>query len=218
MIEPVLVRFEPSFSIITRWFQDLRSLSDVADSLEHRLLPNIPSLDALRQMITQSDQQADTLPDTLPTLRLQYLGNDQVWVNNQPFSLGSGRPREPLAYFVLHPRSVSRAELYQVMWGEDEPSSDANILSRIIYRLRNALPQNVIVTQNRDSYYLDRTVIRVISDVDLFEKRCQSLLEVTSVIDDVQALQEALETYQGPLLESIESPWCVELRTRLERQ
>ncbi|NOK57677.1 MAG: hypothetical protein GFH27_549303n58 [Chloroflexi bacterium AL-W] len=218
MIESVLVPFETSFPIITRWLQDLRSLSDVADSLEQRLLPNIPSLDALRHMMIQSDQQADTLPDTHPTLRLQYLGNDQVWVNNQPFSLGSGRPRETLAYLVLHPRSVSRAELYQALWGEDEPSSDANILSRIIYRLRNALPHNVIVTQNRDSYYLDRTVIRVISDVDLFEKRCQSLWEGTLVIDDVQALQETLEMYRGPLLESIESPWCVELRTRLERQ
>src|SRR6185503_3145790 len=69
-----------------------------------------------------------------------------------------------------------------------------------------------------DTYYLDRSVVSIESDVEQF----YALLNSSSLEKDeqrrIQAVWQALELYRGPFLPDLEKPWCVQIRNQLERR
>lgn len=151
-------------------------------------------------------------------LRVRYLGGDDIWVDERAFNLGHGRPREVLAYLITHPEGATRAQLYRCLWGKHHILDGCNALSRVIYRLRVALPRGAIVTMSRDMYYLDRSVVSVESDVEQFYALLNSSLLEKDEQRRIQAVWRAIELYRGPFLPDLEQPWCVQIWNQLERR
>jgi len=183
-------------------------------------------IDGIALALGQSDTSpAATLPaaaappaNPCQILRARFLGGDNIWVSDRAFSLGHGRPREVLAYLILHPHGATRAQLYRCFWGEHYVFDDSNALSRVIYRLRAALPRGAIVTMSRDMYYLDQSVVSIDCDVEKF----YALLNNNPLEQDeqrhIQAAWQAIELYRGPFLPSLDTSWCVQIRNQLERR
>ena len=151
--------------------------------------------------------------DHQPSLRANYLGADQVWIDDKSIPLGTGRARELLAYLITHPQGASRRDLYRAIWCTDEPPEDPNALNRVIYRLRAALPPGAIITINRDSYCLDRAVLRVEIDAESFERL---LDHSTAEQNQMQTILKALDLYRGVFLPSVQTSWSCNVRQRLE--
>jgi ATP/maltotriose-dependent transcriptional regulator MalT len=212
-----LQRLQTCFPRASDWIQQMDCVERMRGELPFSILPPLPSLAGLQRLLNRpvvAVQPAQICYQ--PGLRAWYLGGDQIWVNNTPLALGPGRPREALAYLIVHPRGATRAELYRALWGEEETPDDSNALSRVIYRLRAALPEGAIVTVNRDTYQLDREAVQVDADVEMFEQTLDAAAQ--DVSQRFSFLQKALDLYQGPFLGDANVPWCFDVRARLERR
>ncbi len=152
-----------------------------------------------------------------PLLRVHYLGGDQVWLAGQPIVLSAGRVRNLLAYLITHPGGATRPELYRAVWCNDESPEGIKALNQAIYRLRSFLPDQAIATINRDTYRLDRSVLPIESDVELFEQAYTAALRDQPPERREASIGQALRLYHGPFLGEADIPWAVELRARLAR-
>lgn len=215
MIQPDLARLQGRFAPAQGWIKQSQHLLQLAETFDHRELLSMFASEAApisvpQQIITAEEKQAEPSP----SLRALYLGGDRVWVNDRSITLGPGRPRELLAYLITHPQGASRDALYRAIWCTDEPPDDPNALNRVIYRLRAALPANAIMTINRDTYCLDRSVLRVEVDAEQFEQ----LLDAATVEGQPppQTLWKALDLYHGVFLPGTQAAWSNGPRTRLE--
>jgi ATP/maltotriose-dependent transcriptional regulator MalT/DNA-binding SARP family transcriptional activator len=214
MMVPCLLQLQPRFPRIQTWLQQADQLLQVAEALERAPLPSMRAHDD--PSTTPPDQPSMTIrsqPEHQPALRAHYLGGDRVWIDDKSITLGLGRARELLAYLITHPEGASRTDLYRAIWCTDEPPDDPNALNRVIYRLRAALPPGAIMTINRDTYCLDRAVLRVEVDAEYFER----LLDTsTAEQNQMQTIVKALDVYRGVFLPSVQTSWSCDMRTRLE--
>ncbi|HEX6287864.1 MAG TPA: BTAD domain-containing putative transcriptional regulator, partial [Herpetosiphonaceae bacterium] len=211
---PRLLQLQPWFTRIQPWLHESHRLTQVAEALEHMPLPPMRSYDdpstmAPEQTVISSRRR----PEHQPALRANYLGGDRVWIDDKSITLGSGRARELLAYLITHPQGASRTDLYRAIWCTEECPDDPNALNRVIYRLRAVLPPGAIITINRDTYCLDRSVLRVEVDAECFEQ-----LLNTSIAEQnqMQTILKALDLYHGVFLPSVQTSWSCNMRSRLE--
>lgn len=233
LIERVQAVFPPAQT----WRRQHDYLQEIADLLRQQRVANLDILPVLHPapvrveptspvpVLNPSALASDARPnpsapvsDARPILRARYLGGDQVWLNHEQIGLGRGRTRAVLTYLIMHPRGASRAELYRAIWGEDDPLEGTNALNQVIYRLRSLLPENAIITLNRDTYCLDRSAVCIEVDTEQFEQILNSALAEPDVQRRLETLWRALDLYKGPLLGDSETLWCLEQRTRLERR
>jgi DNA-binding SARP family transcriptional activator len=202
-----------------RWLDQLDRLQQLAALLDPpQLALTLPLADRESAPQLLAPTPAADQPERRRTLRVRYLGSDQVWLDETPIILGASRPREILAYLLLHPHGVARAALYRAIWGDAEALDDSNVLNRAIYRLRAMLPAGVIVTINRDTYVLDRALLVIDADVEAFEQALDNSVKASDSAGKADALWTAIDLYRGPFLPPSETPWCLARRERLERR
>lgn len=215
-MQATLRRLQPVFPLARIWLEQQDQLRKAAVALApQRATALTQHNDFLPMSIPTTLLVPTPQDDKRPVLRARYLGDNQVWIAERSLALGAGHPRDILAYLIAHPQGASRAELYRAIWCAEEPGEGSNTLSRVIYRLRSALPEGAIVTINRDRYHIDRSVLRIEADIEEFE------LMLDACVNDpkqVERVWKALELYQGPFLGNTESPWCMAIRSRLERR
>ena len=234
-IMPLLERLQDRFDPARAWLRQCRYLQEVAELLRHQQVPGLVFLPeppaapvpatpvpaappAEAAPVAPEPVAPAATPDARTLVVAHYLGGDQVWLNHEQVGLGRGRVRAVLAYLLIHPRGVSRAELYRAIWGEDEPYEGTNALNQVVYRLRALLPENAIVTQNRDSYSLDHSILRIEVDTEQFEQLLNAGLADPDVQRRLEIIGRALDLYKGPLLGDSDNSWCQEPRIRLERR
>lgn len=177
--------------------------------------PHILETPTIRKRAPKVTEQP---PKQHAILRATYLGSDQVWVDQRVLNLGQGRPREVLAYLVMHPHGATRTMLYRAIWDEQHPREDCNALNRVMYRLRAALPDEAIITSSRNTYYLNQVTISTESDVTRFHQLLDKSATERDTLCQMSAIMEAIELYRGPFLPVSSKDWCVQLRHQLERR
>lgn len=80
-------------------------------------------------------------------MRFQVLGPLRVEVDGRAVPLGGTKQRMVLAHLLLNAgRPVRAAQLVDVLWGADPPTSAAANLQTYVWRLRRALPLDGLVT------------------------------------------------------------------------
>lgn len=116
---------------------------------------------------------------------------------------------------TFNDRPVSQSELIDVIWGDEEASSDpANALKTLLHRARNSMeqlgfPDGKKIIQYRRGVYNWDPEIKVELDAQHFDDLCNRAQE-----GDVEAAIEAIDLYEGDFLPNAAgSPWAVSMRT-----
>lgn len=156
------------------------------------------------RMIGQNDQR--------PVLIVRTLGVDRVTLNGEHVELGWLRAREVLYYLLAHPEGATPEMLREAIWPDLGAERSKGALKTAIYQLREALPRELIVLQGRQIYRLNTEVAHIDYDVARF------LELIDTRADDLEALLEAVDLYNGSYLPLSDNPWSSSLRTYLEQR
>ncbi len=141
-----------------------------------------------------------------PARTVRLFGQLHVQNGDRVCIIPGGKARALLAYLLLHGRSACRRErLAHLLWPDAAPDRARRNLSDTLYRLRQALDDDWLVTTPE--------TIGLVPDLDLdvdlwrFEAAIQS--------GDMAALAQAVELYQGELLPGIDDDWALPPRVAL---
>ncbi len=158
-------------------------------------------------------------------LRIQLLGTPQVLVGDSPHhDLPAEKARLLFFYLLLfrktpHPRSV----LSGLFWGEHPEARARHSLNTALWRLRQWLeplqPSATPFLLIEDGQIAFNTACTYSLDVSEFEERINWGRQMHDVTPQqtAAALAQAVELYQGDLMEGCYSDWCLAERDRLHQ-
>lgn len=148
-------------------------------------------------------------------LQIKCLGRFQIaWEDQEPIKWRTEKTRELFA-FLLHNqgRDISKEELLDKLWTEDDPEKAIRQLYNGIYHIRKALEQ----------YGIDRSLISIDSNYNLklgsvdYDVRRLNELEKSSPADSLETLEEMEALYAGDYLQGEDYPWACFEKESLEK-
>lgn len=173
---------------------------------EERLEITITRL--LKKYKQESQGNSDTLE--IKTLGTLYLGRQ----GEEPLKWRSEKTKELFAYLLLnHGRNISKEELLDRIWPEDDPDRAIRQLYNGIYYIRKAL----------GDYGVDRNLISIDSNYNLkigtvnFDLKCFYEFEKGNIQESIEGLEELVTLYAGDFLESEYYSWADLEREKLKR-
>jgi len=148
-------------------------------------------------------------------LRIKCLGRFQVaWEDREPIKWRAEKNRELFAFLLHnHGRAISKEELLDRLWPDDNPEKAVRQLYNGIYHIRKAL----------EEYGVDRNRIAIDSNYHLklgpvdYDIRRFLELEKSDPAGSLEALEEMDALYDGDYLEGEDFPWADLERERLIR-
>jgi DNA-binding SARP family transcriptional activator len=155
-------------------------------------------------------------------LRVRALGALEVCVGDRvvPSSAwGSARPRELLAYLLLHPEGRTKDQVGLAFWPDASPAQLRNNFHVTLHRLRRALGSADWVTLVGDRYQVDPALVESFDALE-FERDVAAARRalVRQREGAVELLERALAAYRGDLLDGEPAgDWHLEHRERLQR-
>lgn len=161
-------------------------------------------------------------------MSIQLFGQFIFWRNGEVISgFETHKVQKLFCYLLLHRhRSHSRESLASLLWPETTTAQSKKKLRQTLWLLQSALglqqepvhdrlllvePCRVQINAEAD-IWLDVAVFE--KTFDLVERIVGQELDA----QQVQALQNAVELYQGPLLEGCYEDWCLYERERLQNR
>lgn len=156
--------------------------------------------------------------------RVTFFGRFWVEYDRQPLSgLESQKAQELFAYLLIyHDRPHFREKLATVLWENSAPSQAKGYLRQSLWQLQTALsaPDETEELLRVDSEWMQANqAARLWLDVAQFEHAFASVKGVPGKAleqEQVSAVKEAVDLYQGDLLESWYQDWCLLERERLQ--
>ena len=159
-----------------------------------------------------------------PALRIQMLGRLSIFLGGNEINDGDNRSRKIwllLAYMIYNrSRSISQDELVDLLWGEEQRSSNpVNALKTMLHRVRTLLNQldsaaghNLII--RREGTYAWNPEIPFLLDTDQFETLCRAGAAQNNESLRLKTYLQALALYEGDFLPKLSSePWVVPIST-----
>jgi DNA-binding SARP family transcriptional activator len=147
-----------------------------------------------------------------PVLVVHALGSDEIVLDEKPVDIGWLKAREVLHYLLAHPRGASAEVLREAIWPDLGSDGSRNALKTAVHQLRARLPRDMITTQGRTLYRLNREVADISYDLEQF----MALLDVEPTNPDI--LERALDLYKGPYLAWSDSTWSDEIRAHVAQR
>lgn len=163
-------------------------------------------------------QQASAVPFGSPRLYIQALGRAQVLVDGRPVanSEWQGQAARDLFFYLLtHPDKVTKEAVGSVIWPESSTAQLKLRFKNAIYRLRQALGQEVVLFEE-DLYQFNRE-LDYEYDVEMFLEKLAQAQAAVEIDEQIAAYQAALSLYKGPFLPDAEGDWAWWERERLSR-
>jgi predicted ATPase/DNA-binding SARP family transcriptional activator len=160
--------------------------------------------------------------DERPRLRVAALGPLQVFVGGklvEPSAWGSARPRELLAYLLLHPDGRTKEQAGLAFWPDASAAQLRNNFHVTLHRLRRALGGATCVILSGDRYRVDPALLEEF-DAAEFESELAAARRAMKRQQEGAAtqLEQALARYRGDLLDGEPiGDWHLEHRERLQR-
>ncbi len=114
--------------------------------------------------------------------------------NRTAINISAKKAKALLVYLALHPNKIHQREtLATLLWEECSSSQARQSLRQTLSALRKAIDSPTIIDGDQQSLFLLKDQIEI--DALIFDNLCQQ--------DDKVSLQNALEFYQGELLEGL---------------
>jgi DNA-binding SARP family transcriptional activator/Flp pilus assembly protein TadD len=154
-------------------------------------------------------RQASAVPFGYPKLHIQALGRAQVTVDGETVTNADWQgqvARDLFFYLLTYPDGLTKEALGSIMWPESSPGQLKLRFKNAIYRLRQALGQEVVLF-DEDRYQFNRT-LDYEYDVETFLGKLAQAQAVTNLDKQVAALQSAIRLYKGPYLPEVEGEWA----------
>jgi len=151
------------------------------------------------------------------TFRADYYGKI-------PGCFETQRVKELFAYLLLYRRPHLRESLVTVLWGDTPPAKAKKYLRQTLWQLQAGL-NDVVASEDGRVLHVDAEGVQIDPaanielDVELFEQAYLLSREIPGralSMQQVQALQEAIELYEGDLLEGWYQDWCLFEQERLQ--
>jgi len=161
-------------------------------------------------------------PAAAAALRVLALGPLQVFVGDEAIDTtvwGSARPRELLAYLLMHPEGRTKEQVGLAFWPEASAAQLRNSFHVTLHRLRKALRNPDWITLTNDRYRVDPAVVAEF-DVAEFEREVVAARRALERREDgaAAALERALARFRGDFLDGEPAgDWHLEHRDRLQR-
>ena len=177
-------------------------------TVEHRIVPAIV--------------QPSIVVANRPRLRVLALGPFQVYVDDRlvdASAWGSARPRELLAYLLMHPDGRTKEQVGISFWPEASASQLRNSFHVTLHRLRKALGGAEWVTVTNDRYRVDPELVAHF-DVTAFER---DLADARRAVarqhpDAFAKLEHAVKHFRGDFMDGEPvGDWHLEHRDRFQR-
>ena len=159
--------------------------------------------------------------------RIQLFGQFCARRNEQVIAGLEPKVRELLGYLLLHRRhSHSREVLASLLWPDTTTAQSKKKLRQTLWRLQSTLGSQQEPVRNR-LLLIEPDQIQINEEADLwldvavFEKIFALVERIAGqelAAWQVRALQNAVELYQGPLLEGCYEDWCLYERERLQNR
>lgn len=153
-------------------------------------------------------------------LQIQMLGGFSIRNGSKEVMQIGGRSRKNwslLAYLIYYRnRSISTDKLMDLLWGEDDKSSDPlNALKVTLHRMRANLNKladdagHLLIIHQEGSYSWNNEV-PVTIDADEFERLCREGMEATDNDTKIEHWEKALALYKGDFLTTLASEsWVI---------
>ncbi|MCB8978726.1 MAG: hypothetical protein H6657_14995 [Ardenticatenaceae bacterium] len=160
-------------------------------------------------------------------LSVSLFGRFQTWSNNKQVLLDiEGRKEQELLCYLLtyRNRPHSREVLANLLWHDSSSTRSKSYLRKALWQLQNALESLVkslsspLLLVESDWIQLN-TSTELWLDVEEFEKAFNLVQGISGATLDpmqVQALKNALDLYQGELLENWYQNWCLYEREKFK--
>jgi len=160
---------------------------------------------------------AASVPFTPPQLRIQTLGRGLVSADDHPVTAAEWqnqrKVREFFFYLLAHPEGVSKEALGLVFWPESSSAQLKLQFKNLIYRLRFALGQDVVLFEN-DRYNFNHS-LDYIYDVEAFIDKAACAQREAQPARKRALYQDAISLYSGPYLPEVDGAWVHIERERL---
>jgi LuxR family maltose regulon positive regulatory protein len=164
---------------------------------------NIP---ALRRHLRR---QVAAVPFASPTLTIHALGRVQVVVNAKPVTNADwqGQAARDLFFCLLaHPDGLAKEIVGTIFWPDSSPSELKLKFKNAIYRLRQALGQEVVLFEE-DHYRFNRA-LDYEYDVEAFWRKLGHAQATADPGEQAATYRAAIRLYKGPYLPEIEGDWA----------
>ena len=182
------------------------------NALDYLLKPL--STDRLKKTVDRLIKKKPTVQESgKRKLQIKCLGRFQVsWEGQEPIKWRAEKTRELFAFLLHnHGRAISKEELLDRLWPDDDPEKAIRQLYNGIYHIRKALWE----------YGIDRSLIHIDSNYNLklgpadYDVRRFYELENSISANNLEPLEEMEALYAGDYLEGEDYPWACFERERL---
>lgn len=184
---------------------ELAEMEELIPQVNRRLRQKTPAL------------LSDFLTDT-PQFSIRAFGRAEVLVDGKLLANSDWQTlvsRDLFFCLLAHRKGLSKEEIGVLFWPDASPSELKTRFKNAIYRLRNAVEEEVILFEN-DLYSFNRTVDYEY-DVDSFLLYLAKGDQATALEERLTAYSTALALYRGPYLPEVEANWAWAERERLNR-
>lgn len=120
-----------------------------------------------------------------------------------------------LTYLILHQKSIHPAlDIVEALWPEEDADIDAQInsLRGLIYRFRQTfslVSEHQLIETTLNGYRLNPN-LRIITDLQQFDRCCDSVQSTRSLVRKVELLKQAVSLYRGTVYKRASSePWLI---------
>jgi len=154
-------------------------------------------------------RQATAVPFGSPKLHIQALGRAQVTVDGSPVANADWQgqaARDLFFYLLTHPQGITKEAVGSIIWPDSSPAQLKLQFKNAIYRLRQALGQEVVLF-DEDRYQFNRGVDYEY-DVEIFLGKLAQAQAATDLDEQIAAFQSAIHIYKGPYLPEVEGEWA----------
>ena len=155
-------------------------------------------------------------------VHIQLLGNFLLISGDTPVTVSTPRLQSLLAYLVLHHSTPQkRSHLAFLLWPDSTEAQAHSNLRKLLYQLRQVLPNlDHFVAIDRHNIRWRPSSLEATWTVDVLKIE-EAITEVKQVTQDTtvrrQALQRALDVYQGHLLPDCYDEWVLPERERIRQ-
>lgn len=158
------------------------------------------------------------LNDAPPKLTLHALGRTEVLMEGRAITNNEWQTqisRDILFCLLAHPDGLTKDEIGELFWPDATISEVKTRFKNAIYRLRNALSQQVVLFSAE--LYRFNWSLAYEYDVEQFLQKAEQGDSALLSIERIAAYQEALQLYRGDYLLDVDTAWVLVERERLHR-
>jgi ATP/maltotriose-dependent transcriptional regulator MalT len=153
-----------------------------------------------------------------PKFRIRTLGQVAVTVDGKSLTTSDWQTiiaRDLFLCLLAHPEGLKKEEIGLLFWPDVAPAELKTRFKNAIYRLRNALRQNVVLYT--DEIYHYNWAIDYQYDVEDFLQKIGEGDKSAETTHQIAAYQAALDLYHGPYLPDVEASWVWSMRQHLQQ-